>query len=195
MNFLEAFEELNKIDESSSQHYVPPEFKYRAKNKTCPGCGRNDFKDAQEYEQHILGFYDKEYNWVNGCAKAIEAIADMQTPAKIKVGKKDHSYDEMTNMTTGQLVKYRAKNRSCEICGAKEGPNIKLVCDHEHTPGSSHSGTFRGILCSQCNLLLGQLERRINKQNPMHYEEYLRNIASYLKRAEKWRINPDFGNI
>ncbi len=43
----------------------------------------------------------------------------------------------------------------CALCGRKERrPNQRLATDHEHTG----KGTVRGLLCSQCNVLLGKLE-------------------------------------
>jgi Recombination endonuclease VII len=43
----------------------------------------------------------------------------------------------------------------CAMCGRKERrPNQRLATDHEHFG----KGTVRGLLCSQCNVLLGKLE-------------------------------------
>ena len=107
MNFLEAFEELDKLDEASNQYNIPDELKYRKTKGVCPGCGKT-YKPAKAYEQHILGFYQQndsgDYEWVEGCEKALDAFNKTSMPARIKVGKKDHSYDEMTNITAARFA-------------------------------------------------------------------------------------------
>jgi len=195
MNFLEAFKELDELNEASNQYQIPYELKYRQVQGDCPGCGKH-FEKAEEYEQHITGFYRKNANgkfeWIDGCEDALKAIENTNMPGRIKVGKKDHSYDEMTNITAADLIRYKAKCKACEICGARELQDTELVYDHEHSKDGSHSGAFRGILCKSCNTLLGQLERDIAKQNSLPYEEYLANIARYLKRAQKWKASGKF---
>ena len=57
------------------------------------------------------------------------------------------------------------RSKGCEICGRLDG---KLCVDHDH-----HTGKVRGILCTYCNQLVGQLEKfpgRLHKA-----EQYLRN--------------------
>uniref|UniRef100_A0A6M3LAQ0 Putative recombination endonuclease VII n=1 Tax=viral metagenome TaxID=1070528 RepID=A0A6M3LAQ0_9ZZZZ len=54
----------------------------------------------------------------------------------------------------------------CAICG--ELPEYRLVVDHDHT-----TGKVRGLLCRQCNLLLGLLGDDINKT---------RIVISYLEK-------------
>lgn len=195
MNFLEAFDELDRLDEASNQYNIPDELKYNKQKGNCPGCGEH-FNTAKDYEQHITGYYklnDKnEYEWIDGCEEALKAIEATNMPARTKVGKAGHSHDEMNNISAADLLRYKAKHRTCEICGAREKKDTELVYDHAHAKDGSHSGQFRGILCNQCNLLIGQLERSISKQNSMPYDEYLSKIARYLLRAEDWVINPKF---
>ena len=178
MNFLEAFDELDLLNEANLRHQVPPRIKYGRVNGKCPACEKH-FSDPDTYEQHIIN--DKE------CRDEIIATA----PARIKVGKKGHSYDEMTNITAAGLLDYMAKHQVCEICG-DNSPEAGIHPDHIHANDSSHLGTFRGVLCTQCNLLLGQIERRIGKQNSMHYEEYLNNIKRYMQRGEERAAGSEF---
>jgi Recombination endonuclease VII len=55
----------------------------------------------------------------------------------------------------------------CAMCGRKERRmNQRLATDHEHFG----KGTVRGLLCSQCNPLLGKLENAFIRLG-MHKEE------------------------
>lgn len=69
------------------------------------------------------------------------------------------SYEEML----------RARNRSCMICGKKAK---KMCIDHEG-PATVFNGTYRGILCQQCNTRLGWFER------------FRKRILRYLKNASR----------
>lgn len=195
MNFLEAFDELDALNEASNQYQIPDSFKYRRVGGICPGCHQK-IAGATAYEQHITGFFRKndtgKSEWIEGCADALKLIADTDMPAKVKVGKAGHSYDNMTNISAAELLKYRATHRACEICGTKACADAELVYDHEHSNNGEHSGKFRGVLCNQCNLLLGQLERAIDKQNSLPIEEYLNKITRYLARAKEWSKSSPF---
>jgi hypothetical protein len=70
---------------------------------------------------------------------------------------------------------YGIRGNHCWVCGAGEGS--KLLCfDHDHD-----SGLVRGLLCTPCNLVLGNA-----KDNPA----LLRRAASYLEgrlvENKKW---------
>jgi len=61
---------------------------------------------------------------------------------------------------------YEVNGNRCWICGIEEGS--KLLCfDHDHS-----SGLVRGLLCTYCNLVLGN-----SKDNPA----LLRRAANYLE--------------
>lgn len=82
MNFLEALEELNKLNEASDQYQIPDEFKFsKIKDGNCPGCGE-PFKNAKDYEQHITGFYREknkgEFELVKSCEKAMQVICQQK---------------------------------------------------------------------------------------------------------------------
>jgi hypothetical protein len=176
MNFLEAFDELDELNEASDHYRIPPRIKFSQVGGKCPAKGCiHEFDNKREYEQHIT----------DGCNKVKNMLAKM--PARIKVGKAGHSYDELTNITEEDMLKYLSEHSACEICG-KTGD---IHPDHKHANDGSHTGTFRGVLCNQCNLLLGQLERRIGS-NSLPCEEYLTNILRYLNRGEKWVTNAPF---
>lgn len=59
------------------------------------------------------------------------------------------------------------QNGGCAICGALEGPGIRLVVDHCHA-----IGTVRGLLCDPCNTALGCFKDDVSR---------LRRAAAYLQ--------------
>jgi hypothetical protein len=70
----------------------------------------------------------------------------------------------------------------CALCGRKERRlNQRLATDHAHL-----DGLFRGLLCSQCNPLLGKLENAFIRLG-MHKEagvtliEIVRRLNTYLQ--------------
>lgn len=62
----------------------------------------------------------------------------------------------------------------CEICGQRPGENETLCIDHDH-----RTNQIRGMLCSTCNLAIGQFE-----DNPF----LLRRAAEYLEEAAAPRL-------
>lgn len=79
----------------------------------------------------------------------------------MKLKKFGVSYDEF-------LKRVKKQNYSCEICEKKFGIKIKNlpVLDHNHK-----NGKIRGIICSNCNILLGHINDEI---------KFLDNFKSYL---------------
>jgi 5-methylcytosine-specific restriction endonuclease McrA len=63
---------------------------------------------------------------------------------------------------------YLRANMCCEICGDKAK---KMVIDHKI------KGTYRGILCQQCNTRLGWVEKNIN------------TILDYIERGPQNAVN------
>jgi len=58
------------------------------------------------------------------------------------------------------------QKKRCALCGRLERrPNQRLASDHAHS-----DGLFRGLLCSQCNPLLGKLENAFVRLG-LHKEE------------------------
>jgi hypothetical protein len=68
------------------------------------------------------------------------------------------------------------QHKCCAVCGRPERrPNQRLATDHEWT-----TGIFRGLLCSQCNPLVGKLERAFIRLG-MHKEGLsLKNIVAKI---------------
>lgn len=72
------------------------------------------------------------------------------------------------------------KDAVCQICGSMDSVVVgntmsRLVIDHDHKREDEGPACIRGILCHQCNLLLGYAE-----DNPAILEaaiEYLHNYA------------------
>ena len=67
----------------------------------------------------------------------------------------------------------KSQNGLCKICGEKEKYNKRLSVDHDHTccPGATSCGKcIRGLLCSRCNKVLGQLnDNKILLQKMIDY--------------------------
>lgn len=70
-------------------------------------------------------------------------------------------------LTTEQWLRIEAfQQKRCALCGRPERrPNQRLATDHDH-----FTGLIRGLLCSQCNVLLGKLENAFIRLG-MHKEE------------------------
>ena len=65
----------------------------------------------------------------------------------------------------------REQNNKCAICDDEFGNSYKTQIDHCHS-----TGKVRGLLCINCNWLLGK-----SRDNP----SILRSAASYLERSNK----------
>lgn len=91
---------------------------------------------------------------------AIEHLSDMRKKFRI---------------TAQQYVTLYAP-KVCAICGSPDsivsGKNQRLVIDHDHKREDEGPACIRGILCHQCNLMLGYAE-----DNPA----MLRAAADYLE--------------
>lgn len=73
----------------------------------------------------------------------------------------------------------------CAMCGRKERRlNQRLATDHEHFG----NGTVRGLLCSQCNPLLGKLENAFIRLG-MHKEEGI-TLLDIVRRLYIYLENP-----
>lgn len=66
---------------------------------------------------------------------------------------------------------YRAQNGACAICRKSNIDGKRMAVDHDHV-----KKTVRGLLCSRCNLLLGQANDNI---------EILYRAADYLESPAK----------
>jgi hypothetical protein len=62
---------------------------------------------------------------------------------------------------------YRFQAGKCAICKRRPDQKRRLAVDHDHD-----TGEVRGLLCSRCNLVLGQMDDKV---------EWFRLAAKYLK--------------
>ena len=70
----------------------------------------------------------------------------------------------------------KSQNGVCKICGETEKYNKRLSIDHDHSccPGAtSCTDCIRGLLCSRCNKVLGQINDN---------EVLLQKMIDYLKK-------------
>jgi hypothetical protein len=70
---------------------------------------------------------------------------------------------------TLEIMAGRPRPEVCEACGGAPDPKRELHFDHCHT-----SGNFRGWICRECNLALGNVRDNIQR---------LRQLIAYLERA------------
>lgn len=62
----------------------------------------------------------------------------------------------------------------CAICGGINPNGKRLAVDHDHK-----TGKIRGLLCSKCNLALGNIKEQIS---------ILRSMENYIKRFNKIEV-------
>lgn len=73
------------------------------------------------------------------------------------------------------------QGKVCALCGRPCHTGKRLATDHSHL-----DGLFRGLLCAQCNPILGKLENAwvrlgMHKQESVTFIEFVALVASYLK--------------
>jgi|SRR5579859_2555729 len=69
----------------------------------------------------------------------------------------------------------------CALCGRPCHTGKRLATDHSHL-----DGLFRGLLCSQCNPILGKLENAwvrlgMHRQESVSFVEFVRNLLAYVQ--------------
>lgn len=69
----------------------------------------------------------------------------------------------------------------CALCGRPCHTGKRLATDHSHL-----DGLFRGLLCAQCNPILGKLENAwvrlgMHKQDAVSFVEFVRNVLNYVQ--------------
>lgn len=113
------------------------------------------------------------------CAKRLSSKHRVRYPQKAYRGRIESQmrlrYGIASLQERDQILE--SQGNACAICGCEDcewgkGFNKKWHVDHEH----GTQGTFRGILCSRCNLALGLLE-----DDP----ELLTKMSAYLKQRGK----------
>lgn len=108
--------------------------------KVCSDCGEN-----KPWSDYILMPSGKPRNKCKSCAVKISVERNHRITYGITLEQRDN------------LVK--EQDYKCAICGKHEQDSVKqkLCVDHCHT-----SGKVRGMLCSNCNVMLGQAKDNID---------------------------------
>lgn len=154
MNFLEAFDELDSLNEANLAQQFNGLFNF---NGECPGCG-DKFDDENAVATHILG-----------CDKAKKLLS--RRSAIIKVNKSGQSFDSLNNISAWAFMKYVNERTECELCHKSLADIKDRRPDHKQLSRSSQvqgigTGSFRGVLCNDCNTLLGKVEKLSEKSKP-----------------------------
>lgn len=92
------------------------------------------------------------------------------------------------------IKKFRAfilktQNGKCLVCGKVP----KRAClDHSHTKRIKGTGLIRGVVCSNCNVMIAKSENNSNRYgfNQKELPTILRSIADYLERKHLPFIHP-----
>ena len=82
--------------------------------------------------------------------KSTSKFANNGTLSPVKRLKARRASARKYGLTIEQAEELRTQ--SCEICGEKAK---RMVIDHDHNT----KGTYRGVLCQQCNTRLGWFEK------------------------------------
>ena len=127
--------------------------------KTCTKC--NVSKDfSLFYKQH-----DAKHGLTPNCKECVNKIRKqwrLDNPDKVKENRVQHAYGiSYTDVKT----MHKEQHGRCLIC---EDKPKNLVIDHCHS-----TGKVRGLLCSECNLMLGKARDRTKT---------LENAIKYLER-------------
>ena len=79
---------------------------------------------------------------------------------------------------SGKVVDKMFENQGnkCAICGKYATSASDLRVDHDHSKGNKNPNAVRGLLCSNCNLGLGQFRDSTQR---------LSNAIEYLKKYEE----------
>ena len=140
-------------------------------DKTCTKCGES--KDLDEFYVHPLT-RDRRQSRCKRCQNRDSAEryrnTSIETRAKriatIKARKYGMTLDELRSIID-------AHDENCDLCGKPDTTHRKrtwtrqLTLDHDH-----ETGRFRGLLCSPCNLALG---------NANNDPALLRRMADYIE--------------
>ena len=162
MNFLEAFDELDNIqegiDHAKSLH---PIFSFENTCGICPGCGRQFPDRSGSYLKHL-----------NVCTPFKQDVKPRVATIAALTNKKEGII--LKNISKENLLQYRDQSVECEICGTQISDHNKNI-DHDH-----NTNYFRGILCGNCNSKLGWLEN--HEESIQGYRAKAENkIADYNK--------------
>jgi hypothetical protein len=126
--------------------------------KRCPKCGETKPLDSFAYHKNYTT-KDKRQSYCKPCQYVISEKSRIMRTYGITV-------DEYQKMV-------EAQQHRCAICGQEENDAIKkrLSIDHSH-----NDKQIRGLLCSKCNLGIGNFDDDVNR---------LRSAIAYLDRFRR----------
>ena len=143
--------------------------------KKCTKCGESkpiaDYRSRGGKMAHLLKspcntcLFKAHKEWVS---KNPDRVSEYREKDPWTLAKRVRRYD----LTPEEFVnKYDEQNGFCGIC-KKEISLLDSAIDHNHTTGS-----FRGVLCKQCNRALGMFKD--DKEILQNAIEYLNKNGSY----------------
>lgn len=103
------------------------------KERKCPKC--NEIKQYSEY----YGHKSKNHGGINSWCRNCEMLYSRHRSRKEKFGLDEDAWNTL----------FELQGSKCDICGVMEH-KLTWQTDHNHVTGKT-----RGILCADCNFLLG----------------------------------------
>lgn len=109
---------------------------------------------------------------------------------------KTYLINELTPLSHSQMVKLKEsllrKNPYCPLCNEEIK---KPVMDHQHITskevlGANGAGLIRGVICNNCNQLLGKIENNSKRFLIKDLPKFLENVVKYLEQDNLPYIHP-----
>lgn len=109
---------------------------------------------------------------------------------------KTFTLNEIKPLTYSEMVTLRNKllykNPICPLCETKI---LKPVMDHQHITskevlGENGAGLIRGVICNNCNQLLGKIENNSKRFLIKDLPKFLENVVKYLEQDNLPFIHP-----
>ena len=122
--------------------------------KTCRDCGGT--KSLEEFRRNPNGTFGRA-SYCKPCQSARSRAHYIANRERHLANKRRWHLARSFEMTVCDYEDLLASQGGvCGICGAAPKSARRLSVDHDHS-----DGRIRGLLCSSCNLLLGQVEARL----------------------------------
>lgn len=143
-----------------------------AKDRLSPYCNECKYADWQRRyaanKDHIRALARKNYfkNHAARRAQSREYIKRTRLQIQARV-----TYKKYGITAAEYEAMFRKQNGGCAICHGMNFNGLRLAVDHDHK-----TGKVRGLLCSKCNLVLGQAGDSV---------ERLYRCADYLIAPER----------
>lgn len=116
--------------------------------KKCSKCG--EFKSAKEFHLDTRTG-DRLLSWCRSCMSHKAREYRKRYPEKHKIHDKEYGLRKKYGITLEDYtIMLTAQNGVCKICGKVNSGGQMLAVDHDHM-----TGKIRGLLCSNCNSVLG----------------------------------------